>query len=80
MAIDLRWGLTREDTSESGLGALEHCLHEIDEARPFFIALMGERYGWIPNQYRVTAQKKFDWIKSHKLGAQLPKWKCIMGF
>jgi len=26
--IDLRWGLTAEDTSDSGLGALEHCLLE----------------------------------------------------
>lgn len=24
--MDLRWGLTAEDTSDSGLGALEHCL------------------------------------------------------
>ena len=80
MAIDLRWGLTREDTSESGLGALEHCLHEIDRARPFFIALMGERYGWMPNKYRVTAQKKFDWIKSHKLGSSITEMEMYHGF
>ena len=80
MAIDLRWGLTREDTSESGLGALEHCLHEIDGARPFFIALMGERYGWIPKKYRVTAQKKFDWIKSHKQGSSITEMEMYHGF
>ena len=28
--VDLRWGLTSEDTSDTGLGALEHCLLEID--------------------------------------------------
>jgi hypothetical protein len=52
--VDLRWGLTSEDTSEAGLGALEHCLLEIDHSRPFFVFLSGERYGWIPPSYRVS--------------------------
>ncbi len=52
--VDLRWGLTSEDTSDTGLGALEHCLIEIDHSRPFFVFLAGERYGWIPPSYRVS--------------------------
>jgi hypothetical protein len=52
--VDLRWGLTSEDTSDTGLGALEHCLLEIDHSRPFFVYLSGERYGWIPPSYRVS--------------------------
>ena len=52
--VDLRWGLTSEDTSDTGLGALEHCLLEIDHSRPFFVFLAGERYGWIPPSYRVS--------------------------
>jgi hypothetical protein len=52
--VDLRWGLTSEDTSDTGLGALEHCLLEIDHSRPFFVFLSGERYGWIPPSYRVS--------------------------
>lgn len=67
--IDLRWGLTAEDTSDSGLGALEHCLIEIDNrhasvacairlvtlrSRPFFLVLAGERYGWIPPGFAVV--------------------------
>jgi hypothetical protein len=27
--VDLRWGLTAEDTSDTGLGAMEHCLLEV---------------------------------------------------
>ena len=52
LPVDLRWGLTAEDTSDSGLGALEHCFLEIDQSRPFFITLCGERYGWCPPHYR----------------------------
>jgi hypothetical protein len=41
LPVDLRWGLTSEDTSDTGLGALEHCLLEIDHSRPFFVVLAG---------------------------------------
>src|SRR2546427_12008060 len=43
--IDLRWGVT-EQQAESG-GALDVCLDQIDECRPFFLGLLGERYGWV---------------------------------
>lgn len=45
--VDLRWGVTRED-AESGK-ALEICLSEIDRSRPFFLCLLGHRYGWVPD-------------------------------
>ncbi len=57
--IDLRWGVTREE-AENGK-AIEICLKEIDESRPFFLCLLGERYGWVPSplpseeQYRFTS-------------------------
>lgn len=44
--IDLRWGVTREE-AESGK-ALEICLGGVDDSRPFFVCLLGSRYGWVP--------------------------------
>ena len=41
--IDLRWGITREQAENTE--TLDLCLKSIDECRPFFIALLGERYG-----------------------------------
>jgi hypothetical protein len=41
--IDLRWGVTAEEIDEGDL--LPICFARIDESRPFFIALLGERYG-----------------------------------
>jgi hypothetical protein len=43
--IDLRWGVTKEEAENDQV--LEICLDQIDQARPFFVALLGERYGWI---------------------------------
>ena len=73
--VDLRWGLTSQDTSDAGLGALEHCLLEVEVARPFTVVLSGERYGWIPPRYDMcTARVRAIpltcmWFATH---AQLP--------
>eukprot|EP01138_Halocafeteria_seosinensis_P010237 gb/GECG01010455.1/.p1 GENE.gb/GECG01010455.1/~~gb/GECG01010455.1/.p1 ORF type:complete len:2817 (+),score=410.58 gb/GECG01010455.1/:1-8451(+) len=78
--VDLRWGLTSEDTSDSGLGALEHCLLEIDNSRPFFVVLRGERYGWIPPNYRVSDRPQFDWIKHFEPGHSITAVEIYHGF
>lgn len=44
--IDLRWGVTRQE-AESGK-VVNICLNQIDGSRPFFICMLGDRYGWIP--------------------------------
>lgn len=57
-AIDLRIGVNTsaipEDERENKV--LDVCLNCIDEARPFFIGLVGSRYGWIPSA------KRYDYI------------------
>ena len=52
--VDLRWGIT-EEQSRAG-ETLAICLAEIERCRPFFIGLLGERYGWVPAE--GTAGKK----------------------
>jgi hypothetical protein len=44
--VDLRWGVTKAE-AESG-ETLGICLQEIEDCRPFFLCLLGERYGWTP--------------------------------
>ena len=41
--VDLRWGIPEEKKGE----VLSTCLKFIDECRPFFIGMLGERYGWV---------------------------------
>ena len=45
--IDLRWGVTAEESRNNH--ALLKCLENIDECRPFFLCLIGQRRGWVPN-------------------------------
>jgi len=44
--VDLRWGLTEEQQAEGQV--LPVCLAEIARCRPYFIGILGERYGWVP--------------------------------
>lgn len=45
--VDLRWGVTEEDVHQGKV--IEICLNEITETNPFFIGLIGNRYGWCPS-------------------------------
>jgi nephrocystin-3 len=56
LEVDLRWGITKEQ-SESG-DTLPTLLAEIDRCRPYFIGLLGERYGWIPPATALTEELK----------------------
>jgi hypothetical protein len=40
--VDLRWGVTSDED------AVAACRKIIDECRPWFLAMLGERYGWVP--------------------------------
>ncbi|HYG57931.1 MAG TPA: AAA family ATPase [Symbiobacteriaceae bacterium] len=40
--VDLRWGIPREED------VLESCLAEVRACHPFFVGVLGERYGWVP--------------------------------
>lgn len=51
--IDLRWGITREDSTSHNTVAA--CLHNIDKCRPFFICFLGQRRGWVPGSEDVSS-------------------------
>lgn len=52
--LDLRWGIT-DDQKRNG-EVISTCLQEIDNSRPFFIGLIGDRYGWVPSseEFKVS--------------------------
>ncbi|MFI5453968.1 MAG: DUF4062 domain-containing protein [Isosphaerales bacterium] len=57
--IDLRWGITEEESKKDRV--LDLCLQQIDECRPFFIGILGERYGWVPTTpLSREAAKRFE--------------------
>src|SRR5690606_22497422 len=44
---------------------LKLCLDEIQACRPFFLGLLGERYGWVPDSSALTQDllQEQSWLK-----------------
>ncbi len=58
--VDLRWGVTDEQKAEGAV--LPICLAEIDRSRPFFIGLLGQRYGWVPEEIPAGLTDLLPWL------------------
>jgi WD40 repeat protein/Flp pilus assembly protein TadD len=43
VGLDLRWGVTEDEIQREGTLAI--CLREVAQCRPFFVCLLGERFG-----------------------------------
>ena len=57
--VDLRWGVTEADATKHKR-VVDVCLRKIDDCRPFFICLLGQRYGWIPKRGDLADQTLHD--------------------
>lgn len=62
--VDLRWGITDEQAAEGRV--LPICLAEIDASRPYFIGILGERYGWVPEEIPEHLVEAMPWLAEHK--------------
>jgi len=62
--IDLRWGITEQDAEQGN--ALEICLEEIERSRPFFIGILGERYGSLLGTLPDDAEFEYPWLAEHE--------------
>jgi hypothetical protein len=63
--VDLRWGITTEQVAEGQV--LPVCLEEIRRCRPYFIGLLGERYGSVPapGSTPLTLLEAQPWLREH---------------
>jgi hypothetical protein len=66
--LDLRWGISEEESKQGKV--VDICLKEIRNTAPFFIGLLGERYGWVPNDEErrtigdnTPVFEEYPWVK-----------------
>ncbi|MGA2457752.1 MAG: DUF4062 domain-containing protein [Terriglobales bacterium] len=62
--VDLRWGVPDEAKAEGKV--LPLCLAEIEHCRPYFIGLLGERYGWVPEEIPRELVETQPWLNEHR--------------
>lgn len=63
--LDLRWGVTDEEARTGKV--LSVCLNEIENSHPFFIGLLGSRYGYAPKMSEIEKnpdlEERYPWIR-----------------
>src|SRR5438067_478332 len=62
--VDLRWGISDEQKAEGRV--LPICLDEILNCRPYFIGLLGQRYGWVPEDVPTGLIEREPWLDEHR--------------
>ncbi len=72
--VDLRWGIPEEKKGE----VLSICMKFIDECRPYFIGILGERYGWVEETAPESVIKDFPWITNHS-GESITELEILHG-
>ena len=61
VVLDLRWGITEQESKNGKV--IDICLKEIENSFPFFIGLIGDRYGWCPSMDDVKGlEDQYDWL------------------
>ena len=59
--VDLRWGVPAKDANGETANSWEYCRQWIDRVEPFFVCILGQRYGWVPEPEQLK-----DWEDSQR--------------
>jgi len=74
--VDLRWGITEEQKSEGQV--LPICLAEIVRCQPYFLGLLGERYGWVPEKIEAGLVGEEAWLLEYP-GRSVTELEIVKG-
>ncbi len=59
--IDLRWGITEKEATDGKI--LPICFYAIDKSRPYFLCMIGDRYGSLLDKKPTDLIKKEKWLE-----------------
>lgn len=51
--VDLRWGVPEKEADGEKANSWEYCKQWIDRVEPFFVSLLGQRYGFMPKPQEI---------------------------
>ena len=88
--VDLRWGITAQQAERGEV--LPICLKEISRCKPsgeheadlpFFVGMLGERYGWVPpsdgKAFAPELLEEQPWLREHMGGASVTELEILHG-
>ncbi|XP_053452149.1 telomerase protein component 1 isoform X2 [Nycticebus coucang] len=72
--IDLRWGVTEEETRRNR--QLEVCLGEVENSQ-LFVGILGSRYGYVPPSYNLPDLPHFNWAQQYPSGRSVTEMEVM---
>ncbi|KAM6202580.1 telomerase protein component 1 [Rhynchocyon petersi] len=72
--IDLRWGVTEEETRRNR--QLEVCLGEVENSQ-LFVGILGSRYGYVPSHYNLPNHPHFQWVHQYPPGRSVTEMEMV---
>ncbi|XP_006883338.1 PREDICTED: telomerase protein component 1 [Elephantulus edwardii] len=72
--IDLRWGVTEEETRRNR--QLEVCLGEVENSQ-LFVGILGSRYGYVPPNYSLPNHPHFQWVQQYPPGRSVTEMEMM---
>ena len=78
--VDLRWGVNEADLEEAHVARV--CLEEVDRCRPFFVGLLGSRYGNVVSDDYSSVfpqEPRFDWLAEYPEGRSVTELEMVYG-
>lgn len=61
--VDLRWGVPRLNLDNEQANSWAYCKQWIQRVEPFFVGLIGQRYGWIPPENQLLDAEDSAFVK-----------------
>jgi tetratricopeptide (TPR) repeat protein len=76
--VDLRWGITADKINEGKL--IPIIIEEIKRCKPYFIGILGQRYGYIPpdDEFRRDIIRAYPWLSEYP-GRSITEMEIIYG-
>ena len=62
--VDFRWGVTQEQVERGEVLAV--CFNEIENCHPYFIGLLGARYGGMPDAISEEIIQEHQWFEEYR--------------
>lgn len=63
--VDLRWGVPEKDANGETANSWEYCRQWIDRVEPFFVCILGQRYGWEPPPEKLKDERERERQRDH---------------
>jgi tetratricopeptide (TPR) repeat protein len=74
--VDLRWGIPQEEVDAGKV--LPICLAEVTNCHPFFVCLLGDRYGTVVESIPDELLESEPWLKEHS-GKSITELEILHG-